>query len=1321
MVSIDSSTPAFAGGSNDPWTSASFTPPNDSLLLVVVVGDWFGSTPTLTPTSTGLTFTSVFRTGSINNGVIEFFTAPVGSNGGSSRTVSVTTSLSSDVGGMKVFVLTDYYAADPIEVTGSGGPTSTNSITPTVVTTITDGCWVFGGAVNWVGGSISTTSTDNFEEFNDNDLSVAVVWKSAATATAGPVTLNWDAEGTGNSQVWNWGAVAVRPSTYVPPPITVVSAGAAVSGTTSITTAAYGAGWQAGDLIVYTVASGQTSENTPTISGFTDRGSLSGGGGTFGGGEGPRRLTFFTREAQGGDDTTPTISLASGSVMIAASTVLRASAGYTWDTPVSAFGAEITQGTSWTQAMTSDPGIAADDLLLLACAVRDTSNSTVEGVTATGLVVGTVTERTDSSSETGNDVALHVSTVPVLAPNSATPTRTATHSTSETGVMGLLRIRAVSGNATATPTGITTAATIGAPTIQAQADATATPTGITTAATVGTPAVRIFRYIAGVAGTGTGQYFVDAAGDPILVRGYVLWGLMTNAGRWNGGDWEADLEGAVAKLESMGVNVLYTDPLGNTQNGGAFNNGNYHDGTAPFTSTSPVTFNNTFWARTDYLFDLCEAAGITVFLNWAYQDDLDNAALSSFNTTQLGQYGTALGNRYKNRPNLVWMMGGDYFDTFNTQVTAVRNAIEATGDTHLQGIQNYPETTSRRDLESGSSLTTGTNHTDFNFVYTYNATYWGMEIAYAESSPLPVMWGDGHFDQDTTADRKLMRNLTWWVFSYGARGIIHGSEATWTWGSGALANLDDETYSSVDMPQIWDTFTSLENWYLLVPDTDSSFVTAGRGTKSDYVTSSGGGGGEYNSSDTASTYITAGVTADGTLAVVYFPADTTITVDDSELAAGYTVRWVDPVNGSSTPETPNSTYSPTGTNSVGGADWLLVFEAEADPDVLVEPSSVAGASSIGSPTVRISSTVATATVSATAAVGAPTVRLGAAVTASVVPATATLGSPTVRGAATATPAAVAGTATVGTPSVTASSNATATPSVVAGTAAVGAPSVQTGNSVTATPASVDAEASVGTPALSTSEIAAPSNVAGVATISAPSVSAGANATVSATTVAAAASVGAPTVSAGSGVSAATVAGSASITTPTASTGATATPSPVAGATTVAAPGVSAGGSATASPTAVEATASVPTPSLTTSSRVAASQVAAVASIPAPAVVSGSGATAAPSGITRSVTISVPTIRLGAVITPTGVGAGTDMPAPTLHTSVLVPAFTVSAVATIPPPVPVSVTPGSAKAAVGVRPTSHGAYGPAAAAGAGDEFGVASSGGTGSVPRATGGV
>jgi hypothetical protein len=454
----------------------------------------------------------------------------------------------------------------------------------------------------------------------------------------------------------------------------------------------------------------------------------------------------------------------------------------------------------------------------------------------------------------------------------------------------------------------------------------------------------VFPYITQILGSGNQQYPADQNGDPILVKGDVIWAFPGNAGRWNGGDWQADITAYLDIRREQGFNLLMIGALGSTQNGTISDTGQTFDGVLPFSGGNGV-LNNAYWERVDYILEQAANRGITVLLNVAYSYDMDDGALENFSNANYTTYGTNLGNRYKNAPNLIWGVGGDYFDTQTTQLGNLFTAIEATGDTHLKSVQNYPESTSRRDIFNNGTNNTGTTWSDWNFVYSYNVTYDGVEYAYDETSPICVIWGDGHFDQDTTQDRKVMRDLIWWALSSGARGHIYGSEGTWNWGSTALSNVEDETVPSTDLATYWDTFTGLEGWHQLVPDTDSSFVVSGRGTHAAAI-SSGGSGGEYNASDPQDQYVTASVTPDGKLAVVYFPVDRTITVDDTELGAGYTVTWIDPTNGNTTPETPASTYSPTGNNALGGPDWLLVFQSSSEAEITGSGNAAAPAASV---------------------------------------------------------------------------------------------------------------------------------------------------------------------------------------------------------------------------------------------------------------------------------------------------------------------------------------------------------------------------------------
>lgn len=118
-LAVDASSPVFASVVNKPVTTASFTPPEALLVCVCSADDFNTANPTLTITSTGLTFTErVRRSGSegggATNGIAVIFTAPVAAGAGA-RTVSLTTSNTNDSLTMKVYVFT--------ETGGSAAPT----------------------------------------------------------------------------------------------------------------------------------------------------------------------------------------------------------------------------------------------------------------------------------------------------------------------------------------------------------------------------------------------------------------------------------------------------------------------------------------------------------------------------------------------------------------------------------------------------------------------------------------------------------------------------------------------------------------------------------------------------------------------------------------------------------------------------------------------------------------------------------------------------------------------------------------------------------------------------------------------------------------------------------------------------------------------------------------------------------------------------------------------------------------------------------------------------------------------------------------------
>jgi hypothetical protein len=234
--------------------------------------------------------------------------------------------------------------------------------------------------------------------------------------------------------------------------ISYVGVGTSASGTTNVTPA-YPAGATAGRLAVLQVVSGGSGDPMPsTPSGWTLAGSLTGGGGAFGSGTGPRRLTWFMRELVGSDSTPSTsIPSSTGSVIGGEIFVLSRTAGTGWRW-AAAFGEDTVSGTAFSAPCQSGLTFAAGDFIALGYSLAlSTSSIGTESATASGVVFGAFTHQINVSVATGNGGRLGMAWATVTTGASTpTPTVTATLSAATIGVAGVLRIREASSDVNAT-------------------------------------------------------------------------------------------------------------------------------------------------------------------------------------------------------------------------------------------------------------------------------------------------------------------------------------------------------------------------------------------------------------------------------------------------------------------------------------------------------------------------------------------------------------------------------------------------------------------------------------------------------------------------------------------------------------------------------------------------------------------------------------------------------------------------------------------------------------------------------------------------------
>ena len=489
------------------------------------------------------------------------------------------------------------------------------------------------------------------------------------------------------------------------------------------------------------------------------------------------------------------------------------------------------------------------------------------------------------------------------------------------------------------------------------ANATYSTSATSTLSGTGTLSASVAKYIAGIAGSGLNSYFVDQHGVPRFHLLEEPWTIHSSGGRY-GGTWQTDFDGYLTARAAQGYTAIIVAAFGTNHIDAAFNDGRTWDGVPPFlggnnvwTGADPSQLNNTFWARFDYFFSKALTLGLSIFLelgmsyNWSDGTAGNPSVFYGLTLAQATAFGTAIATRYPQSqyPNLFWFRNDDSDGSQDQFHVAMTQGIQAAGDTRTQGSCEYmPETDSHIRFDTGAIWVPGgwgMTYATWNWVYTYDPAYLGVEKAYTESGTTPIMVvaGDGTYygDTDNSTPDYTIRRFMWWALASGARGInatdgpSNNTNAVWNWGSTALSTV---TVSDPIGPfcrsvigGIVSYFSSLTDWWKLIPDTGNVLIIAGRGTK---ATSSAPGFLTPNFGNTDN-YVAGSVTPTGTLAVIYCGQHFSITIDQTKMAAGYTATWVDPNTAATTSTTAGSTYNstPLGNNSAGNPDWVLVLQA----------------------------------------------------------------------------------------------------------------------------------------------------------------------------------------------------------------------------------------------------------------------------------------------------------------------------------------------------------------------------------------------------------
>jgi len=430
---------------------------------------------------------------------------------------------------------------------------------------------------------------------------------------------------------------------------------------------------------------------------------------------------------------------------------------------------------------------------------------------------------------------------------------------------------------------------------------------------IGAPPPGSYVYPLGVGPTG--RYLVDQNDRPFLLVGDAAWSLIAEA-------TDQEAEAYLASRQALGFTLIMVNLI--EHNFSSNPPANAH-GQSPFTGqafTSPP--NEAYFAHADSVIRSAAEKGIAVLLAPAYlgagcSGEGWCVEIQAAPTTDMTAWGAFVGNRYKNYPNIVWMIGGD------TDPSPAQTKLAAMVDGILSQDTNHPFTAHNSPGQMAITPWPGAAWLNVNNIYTYsNTQYEELLSTYNVAPSRPYFFLESSYENEgtygspgsgTQPSQQQLRAQSYWAVLSGAFGHVFGNCPIWHFGSsgGYCAGsdwqgaLDDQ--GSVNMLHFGRLFES-RHWHLLVPDENENVVTGGRGSFG------------------TETYATAAYASDGSSIIAYLPNARTVTVNPSVLAGGtMTAAWYNPATGAVTqePGTFATSAAQIFTPPAAG-DWVLVLD-----------------------------------------------------------------------------------------------------------------------------------------------------------------------------------------------------------------------------------------------------------------------------------------------------------------------------------------------------------------------------------------------------------
>jgi hypothetical protein len=359
--------------------------------------------------------------------------------------------------------------------------------------------------------------------------------------------------------------------------------------------------------------------------------------------------------------------------------------------------------------------------------------------------------------------------------------------------------------------------------------------------------------------------------------------------------------------------------------------------------------NNSYWTTVETILNAALASGLIVLIwpgylgfhrndeGWLNEMVVWDAVTGAGGFTgqsfanpaksKMWNYGAWMAARWKNYPNLIWVMGGDYGSNTQTLSTAesaaVSNLMAGLKSVAGQASLLFTAHWDRPALSTDTVLAAGSF--DLNGCYADESVAELARRGFAASPTKPVIGLEYFYELDLFGGSAPFRKYPYWQFLGGVAGGFYGHEQLWRFDTGSPGTDWTTllaTQGRLDAARQFALWKTLP-WHRLKPSGLGgmiSLITAGGGTASPQST----------------TYVAAAATSEGDLLLAYIPPDHTgtITVAMTAMAASARARWFDPTNSSFTAigviaNTGTHVFTTPATNNAGDTDFLLVLDTPA--------------------------------------------------------------------------------------------------------------------------------------------------------------------------------------------------------------------------------------------------------------------------------------------------------------------------------------------------------------------------------------------------------